>query len=181
MGDVEPLVFATAVEGLYLRGLKGRVTPALKDRLRALGLDLDKPLLPGYPLQVWADGLCTTAELLYPDLPRDQGIAELGRATIQGLRETTMGLALFPIFKLIGPQRLLRRMTRNLQSGSNFIETKLVRDEPRDAAIWLNLVREPGFYQGVLAAGLEAAGASKVEVQLEKRDGPARTYRVRWM
>lgn len=43
----ERVVFEQTIEGLFVRGLKDSVTPALKKRLLDNGLNLDK-LQPGY-------------------------------------------------------------------------------------------------------------------------------------
>ena len=180
MAEEPDVVFSTAVEGLYQRGLKGRVTPELRGRLRGVGIDLDQALLPAYPLPVWAEALRTTSRALFPDKAVDDGIAELGRMTVQGLRETLIGPAIFPLLRLLGPRRVLQRMTRNLRNGSNFIETKLLLEEAQQAEIWFNRVREVGFYRGVLEAGLKAAGASEATAEICTREGDAVVYRVRW-
>ena len=53
----ERLMFAHAVEALFGRALRGQVTERLKARLRQAGLDLDRPLLPAYPIAVWIAAL----------------------------------------------------------------------------------------------------------------------------
>lgn len=179
-GESQHLVFQTAVEGLYLRGLKDRVTPALRAELREVGIDLDRTLLPAYPLAAWARSLRLAGTRLFPDRPADEGIAELGRLTITGMRETLLGRALFPMLKLLGPVRMLQRMTRSLQNGANFVETKLLRQQDNEAVIWFNHVAEEAFYRGLLDAGLVAAGAQRVEVEVEGREGQSRTYRLTW-
>jgi len=176
----EPLVFATAWESLYLRGLKGQLTPALRERLKHHGVDFGQPLLPAYPLEIWAAALRDTARQLYPERSLDEGTRELGRRTFLGLRETTIGKALFPLLRLLGPQRVLKRMTRSLRSGSNFIETRVLREGDQDAEVWFNHVVEVGFYQGVLETALVAAGATEATVALGPREGPSIVYKVRW-
>lgn len=174
------VVFATAVESLYLRGLKDRLTPELRDAIRGLGIDLDRPLLPGYGLDTWAQALRVTAATLFPGRTLEQATAEMGRITFNSLRETTIGMALFPIFRLIGPRRVLQRMTRSLRNGSNFIETKVVAEADGEADVWFNRVREVGFYTGVLEAGVIAAGARDAAVTVHSRQGDEVVYRVRW-
>lgn len=174
------VVFSTAVESLYLRGLKGRLSAALKEKLRGIGLDLDRPLLPAYSLETWADGLRITASALFPERTVEEATAEMGRLTFSSLGETTIGMALFPIFRLIGPKRVLQRMTRSLRNGSNFIETKVVNEIDGETDVWFNRVREVGFYRGVLEAGVTLAGAKNAEVSIRSRQGDEVVYRVRW-
>lgn len=175
-----PLVFATAWESLYERGLKGRLTPELREMLRGHGVDFDRPLLPAYSLDAWAQALCATAEALYPALPLEEGTKELGKATFLGLKETAIGKAMFPLLRLLGPKRVLRRMTRSLRNGSNFIDTKLLREGDQDAAIWFNHVRQVGFYQGVLETALLTAGAQEAHAELGAREGMSIVYELRW-
>ena len=47
----EPVVFTPSVESLFVHGL--RLSFPAREELRALGLDLDRPLLPSYPLATW--------------------------------------------------------------------------------------------------------------------------------
>lgn len=174
------VVFATAVESLYMRGLKDRVTPALRDELRQLGIDLDRPLLPGYGLDTWADSLRATARSLFPDRSLEDATSEMGRITFNSLRDTALGKALFQVFRVLGPSRVLARMTRSLRNGSNFVETRVVSEDDGQADVWFNCVREVGFYRGVLEAGMIAAGAKDAEVAVRTRQGDEVVYRVRW-
>lgn len=173
-------MFATAWESLYVRGLKGEFSPALRRMLKEHGVDFDQPLLPAYPLEVWAKTLCATATQLYPDRPLEEGTKELGKRTFLGLKETAIGKAMFPMFRLLGPKRVLKRMTRNLQNGSNFIETRVLREGEQDADVWFNHVVQVGFYQGVLETALLTAGATHAEAELGPREGHAIIYKVRW-
>ncbi len=177
----ERLIFSHTVEGLYTRGLQGRVTPALKEQLRKEGLDLDKPLLPAYPLETWARCVRLTATALHPGEPEELALRKVGERTIEGYLETPMGRAMFGVLKLLGPQRTLGRMQKNFRSANNYTEVRLTEVGPTEADLWLN---EPGlmryFMQGVLLAGIRGAGAPDVEVALRQFDDAAVTYRVSW-
>ncbi len=49
MAPTEQIEFSQSVEGLFIKGLGSTLTPVMRDQLRAKGLDLDRPLRPGYP------------------------------------------------------------------------------------------------------------------------------------
>jgi uncharacterized protein (TIGR02265 family) len=177
----ERLVFSHTVEGLFGRGLTGRVSPGLKEQLRQVGLDLDRPLLPAYPLATWSRSVELAAEMLYPDERREQALFKVGERMVDGYLETTMGRAMFGVLRLLGPQRTLGRMQKNLRSANNYTEVRLTEVSPREADLWMN---EPGplryFMKGVLLAGLRGAGTPDVRVELRHFDDASVTYRVSW-
>ena len=49
----ERLIFSPTVEALLLRGVGDRMTPALEEGIRVLGIDIKKALLPAYPVDTW--------------------------------------------------------------------------------------------------------------------------------
>lgn len=179
MAGEDEFVFASAVEGLYLRALRDRVTPGLKQELKAVGLDLDH-VMPAYPLAVWEHALRVTAQSLYPDQRLEHAMSELGRRLIDGYQQTAIGKAIFPLMRLLGPARVLGRMSRNFQSANNYTETRVKQLAEHDAELWFNRVLQPSFYQGMLEAGLQAAGAQELTVVPGERVGEGFTFRIRW-
>jgi len=175
----DEFVFASAVEGLYLRALKGRITPALADALRGVGLDVDH-VLPAYTLDTWEHSLRVTCANLFPDQPLDDSMAELGRLLIAGYQQTAIGKAIFPLMRILGPTRVLARMGRNFQSGNNYTDTSVTQLGPTEARLWFNRVIQPAFYRGILEAGLLSAGAKDLVVELGDRDGAGFTFHLRW-
>ena len=176
----DEFVFASAVEGLYLRALKGRITPELARALHALGLDVDH-VLPAYALETWEHSLRVTCEQLFPEHKPEDAMAELGRLLIAGYQQTAIGKAIFPLMRILGPARVLARMSRNFQSGNNYTDTRVTQVTPSEALLWFNRVIQPAFYRGILEAGLTAAGAKELAVELGEREGEGFTFRIRWM
>lgn len=115
----QPAFFAPAFEALYLRGLGDEVTPALRQRLAALGLDLSQPLHAAYTFDTWLRCLECTADALHPDVERAEGIARLGLAFLRGFQGTLIGKAIFQMSRLIGVERTLLRMDRNARTTNN--------------------------------------------------------------
>jgi uncharacterized protein (TIGR02265 family) len=177
----ERLVFAHTVEGLFKRGVSGRLSSELKERLRQAGLDLERPLMPAYPLETWFQCVSLTARALYPEDSEELALRKLGERMVDGYLETTMGSAMFGLLRLLGPQRTLGRMQKNLRSANNYTEARLTEVDPRALDLWMN---EPGplryFMQGVLLAGLRGAGTPDVRVELGHFDDTGVTYRVSW-
>lgn len=177
----ERLVFAHTVEGLFGRGLVGRISPQLKEQLRRAGLDLDRPLLPAYPLETWSRCISLAAEALYPGDSRESALRKVGERMIDGYLETTLGGAMFGLLRLLGPHRTLGRMQKNFRSANNYTEVRLTEVGPNEADLWMN---EPGllryFMEGVLLAGLRGAGNQDVRVALRHFDEDSVTYRLSW-
>jgi uncharacterized protein (TIGR02265 family) len=176
----ERLVYEHTMEGLFIRGLAGRVTPALKERLRAVGLNLDR-LLPAYPFGTWCSCVRLAAQFVLADLPEEEAYHHLGERMVEGFRETLMGRAQFSVLQLLGPQRVLHRAQQSFRSGNNYTEVRLNPLGPRELEVWMN---EPGFtryvVQGALAAGLRASGADAPEVRVEAFTEEGVTFRVSW-
>ena len=146
----ERLVFHDTFVGLWVRGLSGKVTPALRDALRAEGFDIEK-VLPAYPLSVWKSCLRRTAELLYPGLPADKAYYELGARFIAGFFETLLGRALMPVFKLLSPRRTLEKLQGSFRKGNNFSETRIEWLDERHGRLWVNeTFGHPAFCAGFL-------------------------------
>ncbi len=175
------VVFRAVVESLFFRALKGRVTPALKDRLRREGIDLDQKLAAGYPAEVWSRCMDAAAELVYPELARKDAHWRLGEDLIRGYAESTLGRALFTLSKLAGPMRTIARMEGNFRHGNNYVKTSFVELSPTSAELWLSDVRgQPWVNGGILAEGGRRVGAKNIRVEILETTGSGCTYRVSW-
>jgi uncharacterized protein (TIGR02265 family) len=180
MGE-QRVVFRMAFENLLLRALKGRVTPELKERLRAEGVDLDRKLAPGYPLEVWARCVNAAAGLVYPTLGRADAQWRLGEDFIRSYAESTLGRALFGVLKLFGPMKAVARMEQSFRSGNNFMKTSFVELGPTSAELWLSEVNErPWFNGGLLREGGRQIGAKNMRVEIIEMAGSGCRYRVSW-
>jgi uncharacterized protein (TIGR02265 family) len=176
----EFLVFEQTIEGLFLRGLQGQMTPALVDRLKTAGLDLTQPLLPGYPFDVWMESLRLTAEALHQDVPLEQGLFRLGEAMIAGYGKTRLGRAIIRTVPIFGPRRTLLRATHHFRSGNNYTESKIIDLAMFKATLWLNEVGPyPTFTAGIIHAALEMSGVDPTVV-IQGHDGHACTYVCTW-
>lgn len=177
----EKLVYEHTMEGLFVRGLSGQLSPALRERLRSAGLDLDRRLLPAYSFETWCACVRLTAKALHPEAPAEVAYALLGERMVHGFRQTLMGRALFSVLQLLGPRRVLGRTQQNFRSGNNYSEARITVVSPSEAELWMN---EPGptryLVQGAILAGLQASGAAEPQVQVANFTPEDVTYRTSW-
>lgn len=175
------VVFAPTFEGLFHKGLLGRVTPRLGQRLLAAGIDLRK-LAPAYPEESWAKAVRIAAEEVYPQLPFDEAAWRLGEDSIRGFSSTMIGQATIALLKVVGPKRALTRIERSFGSGNNYLETKVTERGPADVEIWFSDVhQQPGLYGGILRGVAALLGAKSMSVDLVSSEGAGATFRLRWV
>ncbi|RYZ43403.1 MAG: DUF2378 family protein [Myxococcaceae bacterium] len=78
------------------------------------------------------------------------------------------------------PHRMLERMTRNLRTGTNYLEARLEQTGPTRYVLTCRPVVVAGFYRGLFAAGLEMSGAKNPSVVLMRSAGDAAVYDLTW-
>ncbi|MFL5353047.1 DUF2378 family protein [Archangium sp.] len=121
----EPVIFSQVVEALFKHAIKReRFDADTRRRLKTIGIDLDQPFLVAYSVPTWFAAIRVCAEVLYPDLPSEQARYRLGRQLVDGYGQTTMGRAVFAMLRMLGWERSLTRISRGLQSGSNFLSAR---------------------------------------------------------
>lgn len=89
----------------------------------------------------------------------------LGRAMFDSFGHTLLGKALLMV-RVLGPNRELQRMTRNLRTSNNYSDTKLTQKGPTAWELWINLVAFPHYYRGLVECGLQHSGAKNVQVEI---------------
>ncbi|MCY1078099.1 DUF2378 family protein [Archangium lansingense] len=177
----ERLVFDQTVEGLFVRALGNKITPALKQQLRQAGLDLDKRLLPAYPVEVWERCLGLTAKSLHPGKPDAEAFRLLGERHIEGYSETMLGRALFGVFRLLNRKRRLARVRQNFRAGNNYQEVLITDVGPTQVDMWLNergMLRH--FKHGIVLGTGRCAGDHETTAELRHYDAEGVTFRISW-
>ncbi|MGV3620317.1 MAG: DUF2378 family protein [Archangium sp.] len=172
-------VYDHTVDSLFFKALAARITPAMKEKLKALHIDLDgKP--KNVPQTDWAQALRLAADELFTG-PLDERYRSLGAAVIQRFEETLMGKAIMAVMRVMGPARALRRIEGNLRGGNNFIRASL---EQKGERAFVSEVNEcngnPHYIAGVIDAALHVAGAKEVNVTVLHFDGHAAKYAISW-
>lgn len=175
----EKLIFGPAF-GAMLEANRDTLGPDGVRRLRGLGIEPAGPFLAAYPARTWADCTRVLAEELHPGLDLFEGSRQVARVTVDAFAQTLVGRLLFGLTRLIGPERTFRRMTENLRSGSNFIETKIttLSRSPLIEELWINDVTGlPGYYQGLLERGTFHTAGYETGYSLVRCDGVEAVFR----
>lgn len=179
----EPLVFGPTVEGLFVRGLAGKLTPDVVQRLRAVGLDVEKPLLPAYSRRVINDAVALVAQALYPELPVDEAWYQVGKHVAVGVKNMTLGGATLALLRILGPVRTLHRLARTFRTTNNYMQVRLTERGPGDFELELTPSNaQPRYMQAVIEDMLTYAGAKGLAVEVAQHDAAAEraVYTVRF-
>lgn len=123
-GAGEPVVFAPAIEGA-VRACGARVTPELRARSKALGVDLDETLV-AYPVDTFLRVFLLLADALVPgdDASRPERLRAFGRHVTEAYAHTTIGAATFTMARVIGVRRSLQRAGRNIRNTGNYLDAE---------------------------------------------------------
>ncbi|HYO55196.1 DUF2378 family protein [Archangium sp.] len=177
-----PLVFNHTVQGLFSRSFPEGVPPELKAKLRAVGVDLDKPLLPAYPRVTWARCIELGASFAFPQERGEGAWRRMGERMIDGYQESMIGRAMFSTLRLLGPRRMLQRAQKNFRSGNNYTEVRFTDVSPTSMELWFNEVDEVlrHFTVGLVLAGMRVGGAVEPQVELLHSDAKGFTLRASW-
>lgn len=181
MAPIEKIEFSQSVEGLFIKGLGSILTPQLRQSLRDEGLDLDKPLRPGYPAADFHRWVDLVARTVFAEFDRDEAIRRVGHRAVAGLEEGLVGKALAAGLKLIGPKRSLQRVERIFKNNNNYQVATLVELTESDARVRLSDVfGMPTYYQGLFEAAVKAIGAKDPRVAVMASPPPGVTLHISW-
>jgi uncharacterized protein (TIGR02265 family) len=177
----ELLVFSQTFEGLFSRAMGKELSEECCAKLKDIGVDLARPLMPAYPFSTWMKAVAIAAEYAHPDLPAPEARNLLGQKLVFGYRETMIGRAMLAFLKVVGPRRTLERAAHSFRTGNNYTETRVKQLSDRSMELWMNEVGPyPEFTQGIVLAGIKESGAQSPEVKIVDHDGHAATYHVTW-
>jgi uncharacterized protein (TIGR02265 family) len=178
----EKLVHAQTVEALFVRAFENRLTPASREALKQVGLNLDRKLARTYTLEQWKNFLRIAAAHVYGGVPAEAAYYSLGERFMDAWFSTFLGKALLGVAKLAGPRRMLLRAGHGFRAGNNFSEVRIMERGPASLELWMNnvLADQPTFAAGLLARAVELAGGWRVVAIPEGFDGTAATFHIRW-
>ncbi|MBM4779793.1 MAG: DUF2378 family protein [Archangiaceae bacterium] len=177
----ERVVFEQTFEGLFITGLRARMTPALVSALKADGLDVTQKLRPAYPIEVWTKCCLTAASHLHAHEPVEVGMRLLGESVVEGFANGFLGRALFGVVRVLGPNRALARARQNFRSGNNYSDATVTKLENGVHELWMN-ERGPTRYvcQGIVLAALREMGTPEPKVEVARFDDEAVWFHVTW-
>ena len=90
--EEEALIFLDTVDAAF-RGLRSALDASARAKLAAVGLNLDKPLLPAYSRTTFVEAIGIAAAAIHPNLPPEHAYRLLGRSAVDSLGETLLGRA----------------------------------------------------------------------------------------
>lgn len=135
MSVSEPLVFSSIIEGVH-RAYGAQLTPALRERVRTLGLDLDAKRA-AYPVNEFLPGFIALADAVVPgdEASRPARLREFGARFMDGFARTAIGVAIFTFSRAIGTRRAMERIGRNVRSTGNFLDASCDVRAPTEVLI----------------------------------------------
>jgi uncharacterized protein (TIGR02265 family) len=174
----EPVVFGHALEALLAAA--DPLTPARLAALEQLGLNTHRPLLAAYPFAIWPEAIRLLAGT-------EAGQYALGQRFLERVQQSKVGAALHDFAKVVGAERMLLRMSRNIRSTNNVLDA-MVTPRSEDTG-WELLVRPlvefthisgllaepPHFVRGLLTSAFQQAGARTARVELLRHDAARAT------
>ena len=175
------LWFSNSVEGLLVRGIGTRLTPALREKVRDEGINLER-LEPAYPVERFVAACRAVIPTLYPDKTEAEAFYELGCSFLRGYSETLLGAAMVRMMKLIGPRRTLERMTKNFRTGGNYLDTRFVALTRSSVELWISDVTEmPDFYRGMIEEGARMISVKGLRVASMPSEPPSALFHIEWV
>jgi uncharacterized protein (TIGR02265 family) len=180
MSTPEPhLVYDFGVESLF-RGLGDRLTPELKSKVRAAGIDLEKKLLPAYPKSLWVRAVDVVAHELSAGGDLAAARRQLGHDISSGFAEGTLGKLMAPGVRFMGVKRVLARLPKQLGMSNNFLRVTVTDTGTHSVRVEVNeAVPSAEFLCGVIEAIAGYAGAKTCAVDFA-HEGPLTVFTVRW-
>lgn len=176
----QDLVYDVGVESLF-RGLGDKVTPALRERIRALGIDLDQKLLPGYAKDVWVRVVDEVARTLSTSGDLAAARRELGHAISRGFAESTMGKLMAPGVRLMGVRRMLLRLPKSFTMSNNFMRVAVAQTGERTVRVEMNEpVPSAEFLAGVIEAIVTYSGGKSSTVTWSPA-GELTVFTITWV
>jgi uncharacterized protein (TIGR02265 family) len=173
----EQVVFASSMEGMW-RALQPP-TPGEAAAFARAGID-GKKFQAAYPLIQYTDLLDACGVGRFGHLEPLQRFTEVGRLFMVGYKKTLVGQALIAVLRVLGPRRMLDRMTRNFRTANNYTEVTLEPVSPTQHVLRITHVTRPGLFIGLLEKGLTYAGAKGLSVTLLEHQEKVARYEIRW-
>jgi uncharacterized protein (TIGR02265 family) len=180
---VEQVIYENAVEGMFLKGFGKKLTPRLKAELKEIGLDVDAPLKTTYPGVLI--NKCTEAlrRHLYAHEKDDlKAYIDIGSTTLDGYFDTIMGRAMVSVLRIVGYERIIDRLPRQMASGTNYQFVTVKRTKPGEAEVHCSDCKpHPGINVGVLGRAFgHYFQAPDFKIVIHKLDETGCTYLLNW-
>lgn len=173
--------YAVAIESTFKHGPGLKLTDAQRAVLRdEYGINPFNTM-PVYSVEVMDRALAYLQRELFPEMRKEQSEELLGALSFRGFTETLIGKAIMQMMRLIGPERTMPRMSKNLAAGTSFMVITSKKLAPGDFELHVSDVAGiPHFYKGMFAEGLAYTRAKNLKVEIASTSGASATYRITW-
>lgn len=133
------------------------------------------------PVETFVEFLDWLAGHFYPQLPRSEGLFEVGTKLFEGYRSTILGRVQLAALNIMGPDRLTLRYAEISGRNSNFGERGVIQEGPHSYLIRYRGIPLPGDYiLGVMKGGLAAAGVSNPNLSWEQVGPEDMNFKASW-
>ncbi len=176
----EKVVYKDAITNI-LDANKGRLTPRIRERMKAeAGVD-DAALKPTYPIPAHDLVVKILGQELFPGRTPDDATYEVGRAMLNSYGRGVLGKALFSLIRLMGPMRILKRVPEYYKMSNNYADVKIEIIDQKSYVLDHNEVGSvPHFWRGAMQGSGEVIGLAGHAVELLSYDGARARFRVSW-
>jgi uncharacterized protein (TIGR02265 family) len=153
-----------------LKGTGALEDPTLLQEMKAL-YDVERPQA-SYSPETFQQFIGFLRQRLYPDLPEEEGLFKLGRASFQGYyKGTIVGRVALAAIHLMGPKRVV--MLDRLWEDSGLGQAKTVKlGEHRYETSYNRFLLVPSAIAGVASESLIVAGAKNLRHQIKVLPSP---------
>jgi len=175
----EPVVYKDAVFSI-VDGFRKELTPRIRERLlKEAGVDEAAPK-PSYPPSAQDATIKVFSEELFGKLSPDEATFELGRAAMKRYGDGPTK-ALFPLVRMLGPMKFLKRMPAMFRQTNNFAEVTADVTGPTSYELeHSHAGAYPNYLRGVLQGSGEIIGLKRYTCTVLKYDGQRARYRITW-
>lgn len=168
------------LEGLFVRGLGARLTPAHREQLARLGLPVDR-LREASSDEVLLEALRLVGPLVAPDAPFERQQHQLGVQAVVGYFDTSLGYLFSAALQLSGPARGVRHLDRNLRMLTNSLHATVLEQGASEAVVEVQPVGALAhFVVGVLDGSGSLARDGKAGAHLVALEGERCQVRLFW-
>jgi uncharacterized protein (TIGR02265 family) len=161
--------------------VRGQLTPRILERLKTeAGWD-EAVKRPTYAIATLDGVVRVLSEELFKGRAPDDAMFTLGVTAMKKYEGSTLGKALFPLVRLLGPMKFMKRMPALFRQTNNYAEVRVDVTGPSSYIMDHNEVGTiPHYFRGVMQAAGEILKLAGHTCELVEYDGHRAKYKLSW-
>ena len=160
---------------------RDKLSPRIMQRLKDEAGYEDGVKRPSYPISTMDRIVKIFAAELYAGVPPDEAQYRVGQLAMKRYGDSTVGKALMPLIRMLGPMRFLKRLPSMFRQANNYADVQVEVTGPTTFLLHHNEVSElPHYFRGVMQASIALIGLKDPQCQLLEYDGHRARYEVSW-